>query len=75
MSSFLKRIATKKRKKLEKLEKIKREENLFVVIAVSDTCLILHYILILKLNIMARFLKELLGVKMVKLKKEGDLKM
>jgi hypothetical protein len=75
MSSFPKRIATKNKKKLEKLERIKREENLFVVIAASDTCLILRYILILKLNIMARFLKELLGVKMVRLRKEGDLKM
>jgi hypothetical protein len=75
MSTYHKKTAIRKSKKLEKPEKIKRAENLFVALAGLDTCLILHFTLISRLNMMEKYHKAPSEVKMVRPKKEDALKM
>ena len=75
MNMYHKKTAIRKSKKLEKPEKIKRAENLFVALVGLDTCLIPHSTLILRPNMMGKYPKAPSEVKMVRPKKEDVLKM
>lgn len=74
-SMSLKKIWTKNNKKSERLVRTNKEESLFVVHVALDIFHILLCTLISKLNMMAKFQKEQYEDKMVRPKKEGDLKM
>lgn len=71
----LKRTLIRKKRKLERLVKISKAENSFVVHAASGICHILLYILTSRQNMMAKFLRVPFEEKMERLKKEEDLKM